>query len=148
MRRMTAALAVSLVMATGVAKAAFDACRDYFPKQTPPSASVSPSQTRDLCMDRFAVLHSGESKAPVYVVERLNRARLLDAQDEERTDKFYEEARLPSAHRARLADYKGSGYDRGHIAPAATAMSCSPQFRFFDPALANLRRSFQPALAK
>lgn len=97
------------------AHAAFDACLDTFPNRTPPHVTTSAAQVRDLCFDSFALLHSGESKTAVYVVERLNRARLLDAGDEERTDKFYEEARLPSRDRARLADYKGSGFDRGHM---------------------------------
>ncbi|SDY34127.1 endonuclease G, partial [Allochromatium warmingii] len=113
------ALPVLLLSISTTSHAAFDACRDTFPNQTPPKVSTSLSQTRDLCMSDFAILHSGQSKTAVFVVEKLNRARLIDAQDEERTDKFYEEARLPSAHRARLADYKGSGFDRGHLAPAA-----------------------------
>jgi endonuclease G, mitochondrial len=113
------ALPFLLLSVSTASHAAFDACRDYFPNQTPPKVSTSPGQTRDLCMSDFAILHSGQSKVPVFVVEKLNRARLIDAQDEKRTDDFYEEGRLPSRERARLADYQGSGFDRGHLAPAA-----------------------------
>ena len=112
-------LLVLLFTATSSAHAAFENCSNYFPNQQPPQITQSPGQLRDICFDGFAVWHSGRSKTPVVVVERMNRARLIDAQDEDRTDRFYEEARLPFAHRARLEDYRGTGYDRGHMAPAA-----------------------------
>jgi len=112
-------LAACLIAASAATLASFDACLSEFPKKTPPQVPTHIGQPRELCFDGFAVLHSGRSKTPIFVVERMNRARLVDAQDEERSDRFYEEARLPSAHRARLEDYRGSGYDRGHMAPAA-----------------------------
>lgn len=72
---------------------------------------------RELCYDAFAILHSGSTKTPVFVAQKLNRALVADA-DEKRTDRFFADARLPSAERAHPSDYKGSGYSKGHMAPA------------------------------
>ena len=88
-----------------------------------------PSQ-RALCYDAFAILHSGESKTAVYVAQKLNRASVLDA-DEKRTNRFFADARLRPAERATLEDYKGSGFDRGHLAPAGqmpTAQAMAQSF--------------------
>lgn len=96
----------------------FKDCQDLFPNQSPPQLQ-SIKVGRELCFDDFAVLYSAQTKTPVYAVERLTKDRLLAARSEQRTNKFYEEARLPFADRALLNDYKSSGYDRGHNAPAA-----------------------------
>lgn len=111
----------TLVLAPTFAQAQFSQCLDNFPsKRLPKAEAPQPKQMlRELCFDSFAVLHSGESKTALYVVEKLNRARIKDAGDEELTDRFYPEARLLSQERAQLDDYRGSGYDRGHMAPAA-----------------------------
>lgn len=94
-------------------------CPEFFPNKTRPQlVGQQPGQLRELCFTAFTVLHSGESKTPVYVIERLNRASVQDAKDEQRTNKFYAEARLPKTERATLDDYEKSGFDRGHMAPA------------------------------
>jgi endonuclease G len=100
----------------------FSHCRDFFPGGEPPALQVQPQQ-RELCFSAFAVLHSGQTKTPVFVVERLNRQLLAQGQGLQRSDKFYADARLPSAERAELDDYRRSGYSRGHMAPAGDMYS-------------------------
>ncbi len=94
--------------------AAFEDCENLFPDRQVPT---SPQLGRDLCFDSFAIYYSPEDKKPIYTVEKLNREQ-LSAQRPRRSNQFYEEARLPLSERALLADYRGSGYDRGHNAPA------------------------------
>ena len=94
----------------------FRACPQFFAQGISPAVAPAPKQ-RELCYEAFAILHSGETRTPVFVAEKLNRQSILDA-DEKRTDKFFGDARLPRAERSELSDYKGSGYARGHMAPA------------------------------
>lgn len=96
----------------------FVACPQFFPSNLPPVVPFDHA-LRELCFSSFAILHSGKAKTPVFVVQRLNRQILQRAQSIERKDRFYAEARLPQAERAELSDYRGSGYSRGHMAPAA-----------------------------
>lgn len=97
----------------------FGACRDTFANGNPPiiqhQVTIKP---RALCFSGFAVLYSGQSRTPVYAAERLNKERITWARYNQRTNKFYADARLPRAERAELDDYHGSGFDRGHMAPA------------------------------
>ncbi len=107
----------------------FAACPQFFVNGIPPVVEKHLLQ-RALCYDAFAILHSGESKTPVYVAQRLNRASIADT-GEKRTNRFFPDARLRSAERATLDDYKSSGFDRGHMAPAGdmpTAQAMAQSF--------------------
>ncbi len=96
----------------------FAQCRQHFANGNPPVIQRQQDmQPRALCFEAFAILHSGKSRTPIYVAERLNRA--IIEKDIARGDHFYEEARLPRSERATLEDYRDSGFDRGHMAPAA-----------------------------
>ena len=127
--RVTATLLLIGYAAIAQATSEFSACRRLFANGNPPVVAPNPAN-RALCYDAFAILHSGESKTPVFVAEKLNRASIADAH-EQRTDKFFADARLRASERAELDDYKGSGYDRGHMAPAGdmpTAQAMAQSF--------------------
>lgn len=97
----------------------FAECRALFAGgRTPILRAVRPDKLRALCYESFAVLHSGATKTPLYVAERISKADLLDAKGEPRGNRFFADARLPRAERAALEDYKNSGFSRGHMAPA------------------------------
>lgn len=110
-------------------RAGFQDCRQFFAAGQPPAVAAQP-KLRDLCYDAFAILHNGNTRTPMFVAQRMNRS-LVDDADEKRTNKFFADARLPRAERAELNDYKGSGYSRGHMAPAAdmpTAQAMAQSF--------------------
>lgn len=94
----------------------FAQCPQFFANGLPPAITPRP-QLRELCYEAFAVLHSGTTKTPVFVAQRLNRQK-LEGVNEKRAKRFFADARLPSGERAQLEDYKNSGYSRGHMAPA------------------------------
>lgn len=100
-------------------------CRDQFPGSVPLSVDgfAKERKATGLCFDSFADVYSPQTKTPIVTVERLNRASIQDAQDEERTDRFFPDPRLKASDRASVDDYRGSGYDRGHDAPAADQSS-------------------------
>lgn len=133
--RYLAVIALALGSATqSYADQGFAACPQFFAQGIPPVVETRPMQ-RALCYDAFAILHSGESKTPVLVAQRLNRASVADA-DEKRTNRFFPDARLRSTERATLEDYQGSGYDRGHMAPAGDMPTAKAMAQSFS--LANM----------
>lgn len=109
---------VASAPAGGYVQTQFAACPQFFPNGQPPVVPATPA-LRELCYDAFAILHSGSTKTPVFVAQRLNRQMLQQAQAVSRTDRFFADARLPTAERAELDDYRNSGFSRGHMAPAA-----------------------------
>jgi DNA/RNA endonuclease G (NUC1) len=58
------------------------------------------------------------TRNPRWVAEKLTRASVSGAGDR-KSVAFSEDAALPPRFRARLDDYRASGYDRGHLAAAA-----------------------------
>lgn len=69
-----------------------------------------------LCRKGYLLAHSPDRKVPIWVAEHLTREKASASL--ERTNDFRPDPDIKAGERAELSDYKGSGYDRGHMAPA------------------------------
>ena len=112
------------------------ACLEQFYREIPPyllKESLS-KHSYALCFNGFNVMYSGVSKTPLWVAEALTPQRL--SQKIPREDSFHEENNVATEHRATLSDYRGSGYDRGHMAPNGDMNNTAAQYDSFS--LANM----------
>lgn len=107
--------------ASAQANAQANACPGLFVGGRPPvmGGEARRTKTRELCYAGFAVLHSGVTHGPLWSAERITAAAVRAAWANQREDGFHADRRLPFIERAELFDYRGSGYDRGHMAPNA-----------------------------
>lgn len=120
-------------------------CADFYAVGATPAllnAKLATS-THALCFRAFAILHSGVTRTPLYVAEHLTRAsveaaRALDTRD----NRFHSEPELQAAQRGELADYRGSGFDRGHMAPSGDMGSPEDDYESFS--LANIVPQYGP----
>jgi DNA/RNA endonuclease G (NUC1) len=73
--------------------------------------------------DDLTIAFDGRTRNPIYVVERLRPLNYTATSSKSTTSRkgmnFREEKSLSPYHRSRNAYYRDSGYDRGHLAPAA-----------------------------
>ena len=126
-------IGISSAQADDLSKCSQSFYGGVYPEFTNPKLS---NNTQALCMDGFAVMYSGVSRTPLWSAEYLDRKRLQQAKEIDREDSFHEESRLPKSMRAKLSDYSGSGYDRGHLAPNGNMANRSQQYDSFS--LANI----------
>lgn len=82
-----------------------------------PVSKVPANQGQYICRTGYALHYLYGTKVSEYAVEKVTRKSI--AGTAARKDDFREDPAVPESHRATLKDYQGSGYDRGHMAPAA-----------------------------
>jgi endonuclease G len=70
-----------------------------------------------LCRTGYAVNYNYVTKVPYFAVENVKTENLVKTAA--RKDDFREDQQVPVNYRGTLQDYTASGYDRGHVAPAA-----------------------------
>jgi len=93
-------------------------------------------RTTTICYNAYSMDASGVTKGPLWSAEHLTAEQIADAGNISRTDSFHAETGIPVADRSELADYKGSGYDRGHMTPAGDEPDAASQKQSFS--LANM----------
>jgi len=76
-----------------------------------------PQAVYERVREGYVLAQDARLKIPLWVQYELSREDLRG--DVERSDDFRPDTSIPFGSRAELSDYRGSGFDRGHMAPAA-----------------------------
>lgn len=111
----------------------FPTCRSVFFEGVSPII-VNPKLEKNsfnLCNNNFAVKYSGISRTPIYSAAYLTYDSVQESKKLSREDNFHEENRIPYSYRALLTDYRGSGYDRGHMFPNGDSSNRLTQYQSF-----------------
>jgi endonuclease G len=138
-KRLIAPLLVSAFLISGCASHTVSRIAPFSAAKTQIEAGLSPHETDNvikncpfgepkleitlnvgptdlIARDGYVLLHSATDKIPLWVCEFVVKDQLTGNLN--RDDKFQTDPLLKKGRRSELIDYKGSGYDRGHQAPA------------------------------
>jgi endonuclease G len=137
MKTRTLLLVLLLIFLSTFAFAAQTKCpQHYWGGQAPDilNEKYSP-KTQEICYSAYAVIHSSITRTPLISAEHLTRAEQSKPHPP-RKDQFHSDPNLKPADRAALKDYEKSGFDRGHMSPAADMPDEKSQYESFS--LANM----------
>ncbi|KAK6330150.1 nuclease [Orbilia blumenaviensis] len=82
----------------------------------------APGPTNDLASrTSFISVYDRRMRNPAWVAEHITAESLSGSKGDRKNSVFLEDQAVPEIFRAKLKDYFRSGYDRGHMAPAADA---------------------------
>lgn len=121
LRPLVLAAAIAATSATAYAKASADCplvlATNGLPRLTERALG---GRLQLLCFKGYAVLNSSTTRTALWSAENLTAQAVQAARAVPRDSDFYEETSVPAADRAHLSDYRrGTGLDRGHLAPSA-----------------------------
>jgi endonuclease G len=86
--------------------------------QPKPESGFDLGPMRIVAREGYVLAHSSMSKIPYWVCEHVTKAETEGSADRDNSS-FKPDPELDGFPRAELSDYRGSGFDRGHMAPAA-----------------------------
>lgn len=143
MHRIRSLIAPAAAAAAAVSAAAFAITRDTAHLNTSGQVASSASEhgMKVICKHGFpshafediffreghVLAWDRRNRIPLWVAQHLSAPSLAaakaaaEARKLKRHSNFTEDASIPEIFRSKLSDYKGSGYDRGHMIPAADA---------------------------
>ena len=104
---------ISLALIGNTLAGPIEDCKEYAKYGVPSNDAVL------LCRKAYLLSHSSEYKEPRWVVYHITKEH--SKKMVKRLDNFKADPDLRKGERAELKDYRTSGYDRGHIMPAADA---------------------------
>jgi len=119
MKKLFLGLFTALIVSSGAFAAdqappkPIDSCKVQMPYGEPSVKNGNPV----ICRLGYILEHDPVAKIPNWVVWTLTPEHAIGCA--ERVDAFAADASLPSDKRATPADYAGTGYDQGHLAPNA-----------------------------
>ena len=104
------ALIILIAIPDSHAESAINDCKGYAKYGLPGQSGTL------LCRKGYLLAHDPVRKTPIWVAEHLTSDKARGSN--ERANNFQPDPDLIKGERAELLDYKGSGYDLGHMAPA------------------------------
>lgn len=78
-----------------------------------------PGANQVFCYDGYAVGYSYDLKIPVWAAYRISHES-ANTVNVDRTDDFRVNPGVPAEFQSKKSDYRGSGFDRGHMAPSGS----------------------------
>lgn len=98
-------------------------CSELYPENKP----IEVLRAVELCNSFYVSVYDPQIKAVLFTSERLKRGSPVGSQI--RITTYRSDKRIPDS--PAIADYRGSGYDRGHMAPADDASTATEMYDTF-----------------
>jgi endonuclease G len=96
-----------------------DVCgKDFGPPRMLAAWKDRLGSTHSIVRQGYVLLHSDVDKVPLWVCEHVTKAAVSGELKRPKPEPFKADPQLKQGERAELADYRGSGFDRGHMAPS------------------------------
>lgn len=102
----------SFILNNAIANEAF--CADHLKYGAPSNPN---NENIKVCREGYALMFNIKTKTPIWVVEHLKNSNVFGSAT--RAAKFKPDPEIPTKYQAKASDYKKTGFDQGHMAPAA-----------------------------